>query len=82
MLDAKIIDDLAGKLSQIMPPEMKKMHEEIKQQMKQVLEAQLSKMELVTREEFDVQTKVLQKTRLKLESLQNQVVELEEKINR
>ena len=77
MINAKIIDDLATKLSQIVPPEMKKMHEEMQLQFKQVLQSTLGKMDLVTREEFDVQTKVLQKTRTKLTELEQRVTELE-----
>ncbi len=80
MVDAKIIDDLAGKLSQIIPPEMKNMHQEIQQQFQQVLRSGLEKMELVTREEFDVQTRVLQKTRAKLTALEAQVADLEKKL--
>ncbi len=82
MIDAKIIDDLASKMTQIIPPEMKKMHSEMESQFKQVLQAQLSKMELVTREEFDVQTKVLQKTRAKLEQLEATVAELEKSLDK
>ncbi|WP_144392592.1 ubiquinone biosynthesis accessory factor UbiK [Pleionea sediminis] len=81
MIDAKIIEDLANKMSQLVPPEMKKMHLEMESQFKQVLQSQLGKLELVTREEFDVQTKVLQKTRNKLEELEKQVAELESKFN-
>ncbi len=81
MIDGKIIDDLADKMSQIIPPEMKNMHEQMRQQFKQLLQAQLAKMELVTREEFDIQTRVLQKTRQKLTELEQQVAELEQKLD-
>lgn len=81
MIDAKIIDDLADKMSQIIPPEMKNMHEQMRQQFKQLLQAQLAKMELVTREEFDIQTRVLQKTRQKLSELEQQVAELEQRLD-
>ena len=47
--------------------------------MKPILESVLSKMELVTREEFDAQTTVLKKTREKLEVLEKKVAELEKK---
>ncbi|MEE4246867.1 MAG: accessory factor UbiK family protein [Kangiellaceae bacterium] len=76
-MDAKIIDDIATKLSEIMPPEMKNLHDQTKQQMSQVLKAQLAKLDLVTREEFDVQVKVLQKTREKLTQLEAKLAELE-----
>lgn len=82
MIDAKLIDDLANKMSQLVPPEMKKMQSEMESQFKQVLQSQLSKMDLVTREEFDVQTKVLQKTRAKLEQLEATVAELEKSLDK
>ena len=77
MIDAKIIDDLANKMSQIIPPELKNKHAELQQQFKQLLQAQLGKMDLVTREEFDIQTKVLQKTRAQLQQMEKQLAELE-----
>ncbi|PWK46426.1 accessory factor UbiK family protein [Pleionea mediterranea] len=77
MIDAKIIDDLANKMSQIIPPELKNKHAEMQQQFKQLLQAQLGKMDLVTREEFDIQTKVLQKTRAQLQQMEKQLAELE-----
>tara|TARA_B100002049_G_C15933964_1_gene313402 strand:+ start:438 stop:695 length:258 start_codon:yes stop_codon:yes gene_type:complete len=78
MIDAKIIDDLANKMSQIIPPELKNKHAEMQQQFKQLLQAQLGKMDLVTREEFDIQTKVLQKTRAQLQQMEKQLAELEQ----
>lgn len=77
MIDAKIIDDLVTKLSQIIPPEVQKMGAETHAQMKLVVQSALSKMDLVTREEFEVQTKVLQKTRAKLTELEARVERLE-----
>ncbi|WMS86119.1 ubiquinone biosynthesis accessory factor UbiK [Pleionea litopenaei] len=77
MIDPKIIDEISGKMSQLMPPELKKFSQQMEQQWRQVLQSQLSKLELVSREEFDVQSKVLLKTRQKLEVLEQQVAELE-----
>ncbi|MCO7227076.1 accessory factor UbiK family protein [Pleionea sp. CnH1-48] len=80
MIDAKIIDDLAAKLSQITPPGVKTMHDEMQQQFRQVLQSSLAHLELVTREEFDVQTRVLQKTRAKLTELEATVAKLEKQL--
>lgn len=77
MIDASIIDDIANKMSQLIPSELKKLHQDFEVQAKRILKAQLTELELVTREEFDVQTKVLQKTRAKLEALELQLSELE-----
>ncbi|NVJ59188.1 MAG: accessory factor UbiK family protein [Gammaproteobacteria bacterium] len=81
MIDASIIDDLANKMSQIIPPELKKLHQDFEDQARRILKSQLSQLDLVTRDEFDVQAKVLQKTRAKLESLELQVLELEKLVN-
>ena len=78
MIDAKIIDDLASKLSQIIPPELQKAGAETQAQFKIMLQSGLSKLDLVTREEFDVQTKVLEKTRSKLAELEQRVIDLEQ----
>jgi hypothetical protein len=78
MIDGKIIDDLADKMSQIIPPEMKNIHQQLREQLRQLLQAQLAKMDLVTREEFDIQVQVLQKTRQKLSELEARLAELEQ----
>lgn len=49
-------------------------------QLRSLLESVLRKLNLVTREEFDAQQAVLQRTRLKLEELERQVVELQERV--
>jgi BMFP domain-containing protein YqiC len=51
-------------------------------QLRSLLESVLRKLNLVTREEFDAQQAVLQRTRLKLEELERQVGELQERINK
>lgn len=65
-------------LSSALPEPLKAMQQEFENTAKQALEGALHKMNLVTREEFDVQMAVLQKTRAKLEALEQQVAELEQ----
>ena len=77
MIDAKIIDDLANKLSELVPPGLKKVQQESEKQFKAALQTGLSKLDIVTREEFDAQVRVLQRTREKLESLEVIVTEME-----
>lgn len=79
MLDAKKIDELASKLSDAIPPGAKAFQEDLHAQFKQILQSMIAKMDLVTREEFDVQTKVLARTRQKIEDLEKVVAALEEK---
>ncbi|NVJ67666.1 MAG: accessory factor UbiK family protein [Gammaproteobacteria bacterium] len=77
MIDAKTIDDLAKKLSDLVPEGLKNAGDDLGKQFKQALQSGLAKMDLVTREEFDAQTKVLERTREKLEALEIKVNELQ-----
>jgi len=56
------------------------MGEEAEKKMRQVLQAQLGKLDLVSREEFDVQTKVLLRTREKLAALESKLAQLEQQL--
>lgn len=73
MFDPKQFDDLATKLFSALPTNFQNFEKEIQQKFKEILQATFSRMDLITREEFDVQTKVLARTREKLEVLQSQV---------
>ena len=77
MIDLNHIDDLARRLSGLVPPSMREGREELQQNFKAVLQSGLSRLDLVTREEFDVQRAVLLRTREKLEALERQVAQLE-----
>jgi len=77
MIDLNHIDDLARRLSQLVPPGLRDSQEELQQTFKSALQAGLAKLDLVTREEFDVQQAVLLRTREKLETLERTVAALE-----
>ena len=77
MIDLNHIDDLARRLSQLVPPGLRDSREELQQTFKSALQAGLAKLDLVTREEFDVQQAVLLRTREKLETLERTVAALE-----
>ena len=77
MIDLNPIDDLARRLSQLVPPGLRDSQEELQQTFKSALQAGLGKLDLVTREEFDVQQAVLLRTREKLETLERTVAALE-----
>lgn len=76
MFDPKQFDDLAKKLFAILPTSVQNFEKDIQQKFKEVLQTTFSRLDLVTREEFDVQTKVLARTREKLDALQLQLDEL------
>lgn len=77
MIDAKFIDDLAHRLSAAVPPGVRNVQSDVEKNLRATLQAALSRLDLVTREEFDVQTKVLARTRARLEELEKLVAELE-----
>lgn len=77
MIDLNQIDDLARRLSDLVPPGLRESREELRATFKSALHAGLAKLDLVTREEFEVQRAVLLKTRQKLDALETAVRELE-----
>ena len=80
MIDLKSIDDLARRLSELVPPGLKDARAEIEQNMKATLQSGLAKLDLVTREEFDEQRAVLLRTREKIDGLERAVQILEAKL--
>jgi Uncharacterized protein conserved in bacteria len=77
MIDLNHIDDLARRLSDLVPPGLRDSREELQATFKSALQAGLAKLDLVTREEFEVQRAVLLRTREKLEALEQVVTTLE-----
>ena len=71
------LNGLARKLTEAIPQNLRTASEDIERNFRSVLRAGLGKMNLVTREEFDVQAAVLARTREKLEELQAAVAALE-----
>lgn len=82
MLDIKSLDELSRKLSAALPPGLNNLRQDMEQQFQAILRAGLERMDLVTREEFDVQQAVLARTREKLESLTTQVAALEQALQK
>ena len=79
MLDPKHLDDLAKRLAGSLPKGLQALQEDINRNLRASLEGGLAKLDLVTREEFDVQAAVLARTREKLETLEALVTELEQR---
>jgi ubiquinone biosynthesis accessory factor UbiK len=77
MIDLKNLDELARRLSELVPPGMAQAREEMTRNFRAALQSGLTRLDLVTREEFDVQRAVLLRTREKLEALEKTVAELE-----
>lgn len=77
MIDLSQIDDLARRLSGLVPPALREGREEMQDNFKAALQAGLARLDLVTREEFDVQRAVLARTRTQLDELRTLVEQLE-----
>jgi len=71
------LDNLAKRLSSLIPEPLQETQQDIESSLRSSLESGLRKMNLVTREEFDVQNAVLLRTREKLEALEKRISELE-----
>ncbi|MFC1602872.1 accessory factor UbiK family protein [Pseudomonadota bacterium] len=78
MIDSKILDDIAQRLAKTVPTGLQVLQDDLKHNLRAGLEAGLAHLDLVTREEFDVQAAVLARTREKLEALEKLVAELEQ----
>ena len=76
-LDPKILDDLAKKLADSVPAGLRDLKAEAEKNFRAVLQSVFTKLDLVTREEFDVQAAVLSRTRERLEELAARLQELE-----
>jgi BMFP domain-containing protein YqiC len=79
MLNAKKIEQLAEQITNAIPPGVKNIADNVEEKVKAILQAKLTQLDVVSREEFDVQTQVLARTRAKLEQLEDIVEELKNK---
>lgn len=77
MFDPKKIDEIASRLADSMPPGLDTIRTDLEKNIRAALQGVLNNMDLVTREEFEVQKAVLAKTRQKLETLEQQLQSLE-----
>ena len=77
MINAKKIEEIAKQVTDAIPASLKNIANDFEEKTKTVLQRKLSQLDVVTREEFDVQTQVLIKTRAKLTELEARLAELE-----
>ena len=73
MFDPKQFDALAKSLFQALPSSVQNLEKEVQEKFKEILQHTFNRLDLVTRDEFDVQSKVLAKTREKLDAMQMQL---------
>ena len=79
-MDTKFIDDIARHLSEAVPEDFRKLQQDLQKNFRVILDGAFSRMSLVTREEFDAQQSVLDRTREKLEKLEQHLRELEKNL--
>jgi ubiquinone biosynthesis accessory factor UbiK len=77
MLNPKKLEEIAKQISDAVPQGVKEMAEGAETRVKQILQNQISRLDFVSREEFDVQTQVLIRTREKLAALEERIKLLE-----
>lgn len=77
MIDPRRFDDLARRIQANLPPGIEGVREDATRNIRALIAAGIARMDLVEREEFDVQSAVLARTREKLETLERRVRQLE-----
>ncbi len=79
MIDPPNFDELTKRFVEALPPSVRQFQVEMEKNLHAALQATFAKLDLVTREEFEVQQGVLARTRAKVDELEKQVAELEGK---
>jgi len=80
MFDPKHLDDLVQRLGNALPPALQHLRADMEKNFHAILQSAFSQMNLVSREEFEVQAALLQRTREKLEQLEKQIEALEDQL--
>ncbi len=79
-MSSQILDNLSKKITNTIPTSIKILQSDLKKNGKSALESSLSRLNLVTREEFDIQQGVLQRSRQKIDQLEKQLAEIESQV--
>jgi BMFP domain-containing protein YqiC len=81
MIDNKPLNRLSNKIGQLLPSGLQQVKSDFEVQIKTLLQQQLAQLDFVSREEFDIQSRVLQRTRTKLEALESKLDQLEKTLS-
>lgn len=79
MLDAKKIEQVVRQIKDTLPQGIRDLGEDLDKKLRATLQSQLGKLDLVSREEFDIQTQVLLRTREKMIEMEKRIERLEKK---
>ncbi|GLX86204.1 hypothetical protein tloyanaT_24570 [Thalassotalea loyana] len=80
MINAKKLEEIAQQVTESIPPGLKNLANDFEDKTKTVIQRKLAELDVVSREEFDVQTQVLLKTRAQIAELEKKIGELEAKL--
>lgn len=79
-MNSSALDDLARRLADAIPPSIRNLGQDLESNFKAVLQAQLAKLDLVSRAEFDVQTALLGRTQAALTAMEQRLKDLEARL--
>jgi hypothetical protein len=79
-MNSNALDDLARRLAEAVPPSLRSFGRDLESNFKAVLQAQLAKLDLVNRTEFDVQAALLARTQAALAAMEQRLKDLEAKL--
>jgi BMFP domain-containing protein YqiC len=82
VIDPKVLDDLARTLADSVPPGLRELRRDMEKNARAALESAFARLNLVSREEFEIQAGVLARTRAKLETLEKHLAELEAELSK
>lgn len=77
MIESKLFDEMAKKFVNALPPGLREFQKDMERNFKSAMQATFAKLDLVTREEFDIQANVLSRTRAKLTEVEKRLAQLE-----
>lgn len=79
-MDLRFLDELAQRLAGVLPPGSEALKRDVEKNFQAVLRSSFAKLDLVTRDEFEVQADVLARSRAKVDALEKRLKELEAKL--
>jgi BMFP domain-containing protein YqiC len=82
MFKSEKLDEVIQQFSRLLPADLQQARQDIEKNLKSALSASLARMDLVTREEFDVQSELLARTRALLGELEDKVARLETQLEK
>jgi BMFP domain-containing protein YqiC len=80
-MNSSALDDLARRLAEAIPPSIRSLGQDLESNLKAVLQAQLAKLDLVSRTEFDVQAALLARTQTALTAMEQRLKDIEARLS-